>query len=77
MNIAPQSFDGRIRPHNAGSPAVWSGGGAAYDEVSRSKLDPERRERFKTDFVAFHERFADELGICVPRDYSVVHGTRH
>ncbi|AGA34499.1 hypothetical protein TVNIR_2861 [Thioalkalivibrio nitratireducens DSM 14787] len=45
--------------------------------MSRSKLDPERRERFKTDFVGFHKRFADELGICVPRDYWVVHGTRH
>lgn len=40
------------------------------------KLDAEHRNRFESDFVAFHEQFADELGITVPRDYLVVHGTR-
>lgn len=40
------------------------------------KLDPDRRAQFEADFVAFHERFADELGITVPRDYWIVHGTR-
>jgi hypothetical protein len=40
------------------------------------KLDPEQRARFEADFTAFHEGFADELGITVPREYRVVHGVR-
>ncbi|MHA7817453.1 MAG: class I SAM-dependent methyltransferase [Pseudohaliea sp.] len=39
-------------------------------------LDTERRQQFESDFIAFHEQFRDELGITVPRDYLVVHGTR-
>jgi SAM-dependent methyltransferase len=40
------------------------------------KLDEDRREQLKRDWIAFHERFRDALGICVPRDYWVVAGTR-
>jgi SAM-dependent methyltransferase len=40
------------------------------------KLDPAQRARFEADFTAFHESFADELGITVPREYRVVHGVR-
>lgn len=40
------------------------------------KLDPDRREALRREFVAFHDGFATELGICVPRDYWVVVGTR-
>ncbi|MFV8834120.1 hypothetical protein [Aquisalimonas sp.] len=39
MNIAAHPETGAIRPHNAGPSAVWSSGGAAYDEISRGILD--------------------------------------
>ena len=39
MTIAAESGTRPIRPHNAGPSAVWSSGGAAYDEVSRGILD--------------------------------------
>jgi len=40
------------------------------------KLNAERRARFEEEFTAFHDSFADELGITVPRTYQVVRGTR-
>lgn len=40
------------------------------------KLDEAERERLKRDFVAFHDGFAAELGICMPREYRVAVGTR-
>ena len=39
-------------------------------------LDADTRAKLKADFVAFHDGFATELGICVPRDYLVVLGRR-
>ncbi|OOG25425.1 methyltransferase type 11 [Thioalkalivibrio denitrificans] len=58
--------------------AAWKTFSEGYGPVRTlaGKLDPERRKRFEADFVAFHERFGDELGITVPRDYWIVHGTR-
>lgn len=41
-----------------------------------NNLDPERREAFKRDFIAFHDQFRTELGICVPRKYLLTVGTR-
>ena len=40
------------------------------------KLDPERRAQFEADFTAFHDGFADRLGIIVPRTYRIVRGIR-
>lgn len=40
------------------------------------KLDEARLEALKQDWLAFHDGFATELGICVPRDYWIVVGTR-
>jgi SAM-dependent methyltransferase len=40
------------------------------------KLDGPSRERLKRDFVDFHDGFATELGVCVPRDYWVIVGKR-
>lgn len=39
-------------------------------------LDPNRLEQFRDDFIAFHQSFATELGICVPRDYLLTAGVR-
>jgi SAM-dependent methyltransferase len=41
-----------------------------------TSLEPERREALRTDFVAFHARFATELGTCVPREYLLTVGVR-
>jgi hypothetical protein len=39
-------------------------------------LDPNRLGEFRDDFIAFHETFATELGICVPREYLLTVGVR-
>ena len=60
-------------------------GEAAWDTFSNgygptrslaASLDPERREALRADFIAFHEGFATELGVCVPRDYWLTIGVR-
>ena len=45
-----------------------------HDEIQ--PLDPERRSALQDDFIAFHEGFRTELGICVPRDYWLTVGDR-
>lgn len=40
-------------------------------------LDEARRAELERDFIAFHDGFPTELGICVPREYWVTLGTRH
>jgi SAM-dependent methyltransferase len=39
-------------------------------------LDPNRLEALRDDFIAFHQTFATELGICVPREYLLTVGVR-
>lgn len=60
-------------------------GEAAWDTFSRgygptkalaNSLDPARRNALRTDFIAFHDGFATELGICVPREYWLTVGVR-
>jgi SAM-dependent methyltransferase len=60
-------------------------GAAAWDTFSTgygptrslaASLDPERREALRADFTAFHDGFATELGICVPREYWLTIGVR-
>lgn len=41
-----------------------------------ASLDEARRAELKRDFIAFHDRFRTDLGICVPREYWVTLGTR-
>ena len=41
-----------------------------------ASLESERLENLKRDFIAFHEKFETELGICVPRDYLLTIGMR-
>jgi len=40
------------------------------------KLGEEDRRALERDFAAFHDGFATDLGVCVPRDYIVAAGTR-
>ena len=41
-----------------------------------ASLDPERRAALRDDFIAFHDGFPTELGICVPREYWLTVGVR-
>jgi SAM-dependent methyltransferase len=58
--------------------AAWQTFSVGYGPLRTlaGKLDEASREALKRDFVAFHDGFATELGICVPRDYWVITGTR-
>ena len=57
---------------------AWRQFVAGYGPVRAlaGKLDPESRARFEADFTAFHDGFADRLGVSVPRSYRIVCGTR-
>jgi hypothetical protein len=39
-------------------------------------LDETRRAQLRRDFIAFHDSFPTELGICVPREYLLSVGLR-
>jgi ubiquinone/menaquinone biosynthesis C-methylase UbiE len=41
-----------------------------------ASLDANRREALRADFIAFHQNYPTDLGICVPREYLVTLGTR-
>ena len=58
--------------------AAWSTFSTGYGptRMLAASLDPERRAAFRDDFIAFHEGFRTELGICVPREYWVTVGER-
>jgi SAM-dependent methyltransferase len=58
--------------------AAWTTFSTGYGptRMLAGSLDPERRRAFRDDFIAFHEGFRTELGICVPRDYWLTVGDR-
>jgi SAM-dependent methyltransferase len=58
--------------------AAWQTFSTGYGPTKSlaAALDPERREAFKQDFIAFHDGYAAELGICVPREYWLTVGVR-
>lgn len=58
--------------------AVWELFVAGYGPTKSlaASLDPERRERLKRDFIAYHDGFKTELGVAMPRDYLVTIGVR-
>lgn len=58
--------------------AAWKTFSECYGPVRSvaAQLDPEQRRQFEADFKVFHERFTDELGVALPRQYLVVRGTR-
>jgi SAM-dependent methyltransferase len=58
--------------------AAWQTFSTGYGPTKSlaASLDPERRDAFKQDFIAFHDGYATELGICVPREYWLTVGVR-
>lgn len=59
--------------------AAWDTFSTGYGptKMLAATLPAERVADLRRDFVAFHQEFATELGICVPRDYWVVIGVRN
>ena len=58
--------------------AAWATFSTGYGPTKSlaMSLDPNRLESFRDDFIAFHQTFASELGICVPREYLLTVGVR-
>jgi SAM-dependent methyltransferase len=58
--------------------AAWETFSTGYGPLRMlaGKLDADARAKLKQAFIAFHDGFATELGICVPRTYWVVVGRR-
>lgn len=54
---------------------IFSKGYGPTKSLAQS-LSSERLESFRNDFIAFHEKYKTELGICVPRDYLLTVGVR-
>jgi SAM-dependent methyltransferase len=58
--------------------AAWDtfSNGYGPTKVLAGSLDATRRESLRSDFIAFHDRFATDLGVCVPREYLLTLGVR-
>jgi ubiquinone/menaquinone biosynthesis C-methylase UbiE len=58
--------------------AAWDTFSTGYGptRMLANSLDADRREVLRTDFMAFHQGFATELGITVPREYVLTLGVR-
>jgi SAM-dependent methyltransferase len=58
--------------------AAWKTFSTGYGPTRSlaASLEPERRARFREDFIAFHAGFPTDLGICVPREYWLTIGQR-
>jgi SAM-dependent methyltransferase len=58
--------------------AVWEifVNGYGPTKMLAANLDPETREKFHRDFVAFHDAYRSPLGIAMPRQYMVTLGIR-
>jgi ubiquinone/menaquinone biosynthesis C-methylase UbiE len=58
--------------------AAWATFSTGYGptRMLAASLDPRRRQEFRADFIAFHDNFPAEHGICVPREYWLTMGVR-
>jgi SAM-dependent methyltransferase len=58
--------------------AAWNTFSTGYGPTKAlaAGLDETRRAELRRDFIAFHDGFPTELGICVPREYLLTVGTR-
>jgi SAM-dependent methyltransferase len=58
--------------------AAWNTLSTGYGPTKAlaASLDETRRAELRRDFIAFHDSFPTELGICVPREYLLTLGTR-
>src|SRR3990170_1768355 len=58
--------------------AAWNTFSTGYGPTKAlaGSLGETRRSELRRDFIAFHDGFPTELGICVPREYWVTSGMR-
>jgi SAM-dependent methyltransferase len=58
--------------------AAWNTFSTSYGPTKSlaASLDEDRRTSLRRDFIAFHDGFRTELGICVPREYLLSLGKR-
>jgi SAM-dependent methyltransferase len=58
--------------------AAWNTFSTGYGPTKAlaGTLDEARRAELRRDFIAFHDGFPTELGICVPREYLLCVGVR-
>jgi SAM-dependent methyltransferase len=58
--------------------AAWTTFSTGYGPTKSlaASLDEARRAELRRDFIAFHDGFPTDLGICVPREYWVTIGVR-
>lgn len=58
--------------------AVWDLFVTGYGPTKTlaGRLDPERREALRREFIAYHEQFRNDLGVAMPREYLVAIGIR-
>jgi SAM-dependent methyltransferase len=58
--------------------AAWNTFSTSYGPTKSlaANLDESRRAELRRDFIAFHDSFPTELGVCVPREYLLTVGTK-
>jgi SAM-dependent methyltransferase len=58
--------------------AAWNTFSTSYGPTKSlaTNLDESRRAELRRDFIAFHDGFPTELGICVPREYLLTVGIK-
>jgi SAM-dependent methyltransferase len=58
--------------------AAWNTFSTSYGPTKSlaASLDESRRAELRRDFIAFHDGFSTELGICVPREYLLTVGIK-
>jgi SAM-dependent methyltransferase len=58
--------------------AAWNTFSVSYGPTKAlaGSLNEDRRAELRRDFIAFHDGFPTELGICVPREYLLTLGVR-
>ena len=58
--------------------AAWNTFSTSYGPTKSlaANLDEGRRAELRRDFIAFHDSFPTELGVCVPREYLLTVGIK-
>ena len=58
--------------------AAWNSFSTGYGPTKAlaANLDESKRAQLRRDFIAFHDGFPTELGICVPREYWMTLGEK-
>lgn len=71
MRLNPQSGEKVLDLATGSGEAAWLTLSQGYGPTKTlaNNLDEERRAALRRDFIAFHDGFCGELGICVPREY--------